>query len=284
VSAVLVDDAVALAGGRALAYREWGEPAGTPVLLLHGIPGSRAWCPDPEATAAAGVRLVTFDRPGYGGSDPSERVDVGDLVGDVEILLDARGIDRVGIVGFSGGGPFAAALAHGLPQRVRALALVNAPGPLEEVEGGVEALRGRQGATARVAPRDPAKAHRAVLRFAEAFLSDPVSYLRFQDGPDADVVGDPAVRAALEEEIRVAWSRSVDGYARDLVARWRPWGFRLAEVVVPTTVFRGAHDRHNEADARAFAERIPGARLVVWPDAGHYGIVPRFGEVLAAVT
>jgi pimeloyl-ACP methyl ester carboxylesterase len=57
-----------LPSGRTLAYAEWGDPAGEPVLLLHRSPGSRLFDPGPDATA--GVRLITADRPGFGGTDP----------------------------------------------------------------------------------------------------------------------------------------------------------------------------------------------------------------------
>ena len=64
------DEMMTLTDGRTLAYCEWGDPTGHPVVLMHGAPGSRLLCPDEEATAASGVRLLTADRPGYGGSDP----------------------------------------------------------------------------------------------------------------------------------------------------------------------------------------------------------------------
>lgn len=65
-SSAVVDADLLLADGRTLGYAVWGEPEGPPALLFHGSPGSRLFCPDPVATAAAGVRLVTVDRPGYG--------------------------------------------------------------------------------------------------------------------------------------------------------------------------------------------------------------------------
>ncbi len=67
------DSVVALRDGRSLAYAEWGDPLGRPVVLFHGQPGSRLLCPDADATESAGVRLITVDRPGYGRSDPESR-------------------------------------------------------------------------------------------------------------------------------------------------------------------------------------------------------------------
>ena len=66
-----VDRVVALRDGRRVAYAEWGRTDGRPVVLLHGMPGSRLLCPDAEATVRAGVRLITIDRPCYGLSSPN---------------------------------------------------------------------------------------------------------------------------------------------------------------------------------------------------------------------
>ena len=87
----------------------------------------------------------------------------------------------------------------------------------------------------------------------------------------------------LEAQVTAAIAPGPEGIAADLVAMWLPWGFELGDVTTPTTVFHAALDAHNEADAHAYAERIPDARLVVWPDAGHLGILTHWPEVLASI-
>jgi pimeloyl-ACP methyl ester carboxylesterase len=89
--------------GRTLAYCEWGHPTGSPVLLVHGGPGSRLLCPDEDATAAAGVRLLTVDRPGYGGSDARPDPTLLGWADDVQALADRLGLERFAVVGFSAG-------------------------------------------------------------------------------------------------------------------------------------------------------------------------------------
>jgi pimeloyl-ACP methyl ester carboxylesterase len=64
---------------------------------------------------------------------------------------------------------------------------------------------------------------------------------------------------------------------------WLQWGFALSDVRVPTAVFHGARDQHNEVDAQTYAERIPEAHLTLWPEAGHLGILAHWPEVLASV-
>lgn len=65
-----VDRVVTLGDGRRIAYAEWGRTDGRPIVLFHGMPGSRLFCPDEKETERAGVRLITIDRPGYGRSSP----------------------------------------------------------------------------------------------------------------------------------------------------------------------------------------------------------------------
>jgi pimeloyl-ACP methyl ester carboxylesterase len=117
-SAPAVDQTLVLSDGRTLGYALWGEPGGTPVLLVGTSPGSRLLCPDLPATVAAGVRLVTVDRPGSGRSDPDPHPGMARWVADTGALVDHLRLERLGLVGWSGGGQFALAAAAGLPDRV----------------------------------------------------------------------------------------------------------------------------------------------------------------------
>src|SRR5689334_4097042 len=94
--------------GRRLSVEERGDPKGRPVFLLHGTPGSRLGpAPRPSVLHRMGVRLITFDRPGYGGSDRSVGRTVSAAAEDVSLIADALGIGRFGVVGRSGGAPHA---------------------------------------------------------------------------------------------------------------------------------------------------------------------------------
>jgi pimeloyl-ACP methyl ester carboxylesterase len=105
--------------GRRVAVQMSGSPSGHPVFLMHGTPGSRIG-PIPRSMVlhGLGVRLITFDRPGYGESDRQQFRQVADVVSDVEAIADALEIDRFAVLGRSGGGPHALACAALLPDRV----------------------------------------------------------------------------------------------------------------------------------------------------------------------
>jgi pimeloyl-ACP methyl ester carboxylesterase len=266
-----------LADGRALAYDVHGE--GAPVVFFHGAPGSRGLVPG----SIEGVQLVVFDRPGYGDSDPLADRGVLDTAPDVAQLLDALGIATARLVAWSGGCPFGAAAAFALgPERIESLALVSGPGPLDEVPGAWEALGEMRGPTAEVAQTDPARATRAIARRMAPFVDDPAAFLGSGRGPDRLIMDRPGVRSMLERQIAAAVRQGAAGIAADLVAMWRPWGFPLAGMAVPTRVFHGALDPDNGADARTYADRIPGAELVVWPERGHMGFLDAWAEVVGA--
>jgi pimeloyl-ACP methyl ester carboxylesterase len=105
--------------GRQVAFAEWGDPDGFPVVVMHGTPGSRhgRWS-DPQALAATGVRQIGINRPGYGPSDRLDGRTVASVVPDVLAVVDALGVDRFAISGTSGGGPHALAVAALTPDRV----------------------------------------------------------------------------------------------------------------------------------------------------------------------
>jgi pimeloyl-ACP methyl ester carboxylesterase len=274
--------AVALDDGRTLAYEEHGDRTGRTLVLFHGAPGSRRFVPDAEATAAAGVRLVTFDRPGFGLSTPKPGRDLLDTAADVAALLDALGTDRVAIVGVSAGGPHALACAasRALAGRLGAAAVVSAPGPLDEVPGAWEALGEHMRPTAEMARREPARSIRAVERFMGPAVADPGTYL--QGGPPADraVVTDPRVRPMLVSDLEEAFRQGATGLADDLVAFWRPWRFRIADVPAGVFLWHGEQDTRAAADASYLAGALPGCRATTWPDAGHLGVVTHWHEVL----
>ncbi len=105
--------------GRHLSVAEWGDHCGIPVFLLHGTFGSRlAHRPEDALLCEAGIRAITYDRPGYGLSDRVAGRTVADCAADVATIADALAIPRFAVSGTSGGAPHALAVAAGLPDRV----------------------------------------------------------------------------------------------------------------------------------------------------------------------
>src|SRR6202140_4400173 len=116
--------------GRTLAIEEAGDLGGRPVLVHNGTPNSRhLYAPTAADAVSRGLRLICYDRPGYGGSTPQPGRTVADCATDVRAICAALGLDRLAMWGASGGGPHVLACAALLPGLVTAVASLASPAP-----------------------------------------------------------------------------------------------------------------------------------------------------------
>ena len=228
-----------------------------------------------------GIRLVTFDRPGFGGSDRCEGRTVLDTSVDVGVLADGLGIDRFGVVGVSAGGGHALACAVALGDRASGVAVASMPGPLDEVPGAWDALDRRQRPAADMSREDPRRAARGVEGYTQRWLDDPTTFLGGGTPDDRALLADPDAGGMLRADVTEALRPGAAGMADDLVALWMPWGFRIADVPPGVRLWHGAQDTRGEPAFRYLASTLPGCRAEVWPDAGHYGVLRHWREALA---
>ncbi|NJM35160.1 MAG: alpha/beta hydrolase [Rhodomicrobium sp.] len=122
---------IALPDGRLIGYAEYGDPHGVPIIGMHGTPGSRLMFRIADETARGlGIRLIAPERPGFGLSSFQGRFTLSSFAADIGHFADALGIERFAVAGISGGGPYAAAVAALLPERVTALGLISPVGPM----------------------------------------------------------------------------------------------------------------------------------------------------------
>jgi pimeloyl-ACP methyl ester carboxylesterase len=271
--------------GRSLAVHDAGDPAGPVVVLCHPAPGSRLLDPDPGATAAAGVRLVSVDRPGYGGSTPIPDGTVPTIpafADDVAAALDALGTGPAALVGWSAGGRIALAVASRRPDLARAVAVVATPAPHEAVPWIPDAYL----AQLNQLRADPG--HGAgVLAEVLAPTADPaaVGVLGAGEADEGALCADPSRRARLEAMLAEAYAQRAIGVAADIVSYTvADWGFDPGAVAVPTTAFYGDADEIvTPAHGEWYIGRVPRARLRTVPGEGHLVAMTRWGEVLAAV-
>jgi pimeloyl-ACP methyl ester carboxylesterase len=281
----VADDAtiIRLADGRRLAYLDAPAAAGVPVLFFHGLPSCRLMHPDLAVTAALGARLITFDRPGFGHSDPRPGRSLLDTADDSVALLDRLGIDRVYVAAPSGGGPPALAFAHRAPDRVRAVALIGAVAPMDTpgALAGITLERRVGFWLARVLP--------GVLRWAISRRAKPgrdmkaffASYTKHNPPVDQALLERPEIRDMFLASYAESLRQGVDAFAWELQLAARPWGFSLADIRVPVAVWHGGQDNSiPPAMGRRIAEAIPGARLHLLPDESHLFFLSRWREIL----
>lgn len=286
---------VDLPDGRVLALTDRGPAAGPVVLLLHSSPGSRLLDPDPAATVAAGVRLLTVDRPGAGDSTavPASCVPSLDAVADdVAHALRALAVGPVAAVGWSAGGRVALALAARHPGLVRSVALVGTPAPDDEVPW----LPAEHRELVAVMRADPTSALATLLGvFGGAGTSDDAApgdaapgdaVHMVAAGPSDDrLLTDPDVRQRLDAMMAAAFAQGPAGVAADIVAaNVAPVGHRMRDVRGPVALFSGADDPVvPPIHAAWWKGQLPHATDVVVPDAGHLLVVPAWAQVLRAI-
>jgi pimeloyl-ACP methyl ester carboxylesterase len=283
-----VDQTITLADGRTVAYCEWGGPSGHPVVLLHGGPGSRLLCPDEDATAAAGVRLLTVDRPGYGGSDARPDPSLPGWADDLQTLADRLGLERFAVVGYSAGGGYALACAATMPGRVSAVGLACCEGPYDEVPGALEqGMTPEERTLFELIRRDPSSARPAVADHVRWYQDPDMIGDWEREGPAVDVpiLARPDVRDAMTRMWREGARQGVGGLVDDWIALSLPWGFGLSDVRVPVSVWHGELDHIvGPEHARWLSAVLPNSRLVLYPEEGHLLPLRHWDEILAAVT
>lgn len=283
-----MDSTFELPDGRRLGWTEQGDPAGHPVLLCHGLPGSRLTRhPDGAIAERLGVRVVSFDRPGIGLSTPQPGRRMLDWPRDVEAFADAYGLERFSVLGWSGGGPYALAVAHELPERVESVCLVSSVTPLAGTPLARHLSPGlrRRARVARVLPWLVAA---TVAREARALERDPERTLRrlFAGSPACDraVLDDPALLRTLVESRREAYRQGTRGVLADAYLYLRPWGFDPAAVSAPVGLWHGELDETLRPElGRRLADALPAARTTFVEDTGHMLCLTHWEQILTAV-
>jgi len=275
--------------GRALSVVEVGNENGPAVALCHGTPGSRLlWRELIEDVEERGMRLLSYDRPGYGGSDPHPGRKVADAAGDIAAIADELGIEQLAVEGGSGGGPHALACAALLPDRVVAVASLAGVAPytadsLDWLDGMGQDNLDEFAAT--VAGRE--ELERYLRAQADRMLSaepDAIAEaLRSLLSPPDLAVLTGEFAEYLHEATKVGIQEQLDGWIEDDFAFLDPWGFELGDIRVPVQLWHGAQDRFVPiAHGRWLAERIPGVDAHLTDEDGHLTIqLGRIREVHA---
>jgi pimeloyl-ACP methyl ester carboxylesterase len=275
---------IRLADQRALAYEEFGDPGGRPVVYFHGTPGSRQEVSLlAEDAKRVGVRLIAVDRPGYGRSDFQPDRALLDWPRDATALVDHLRLEQFSILGISGGVPYALACAHAMPSRLRAVAIVCGLAPIADPRL-LQSMNPLARAGVSMGARWPLL-HRVFFGGLVAGTLRRFPEMAFQvlgagqSRADRETVRDPRIRAVLVESVREALRQGGRGAAWDLVLYSRPWGFALEDVRVPVHLWHGEDDRTVPPEfGRFLAARLPDCRAEFLPGEGHFSLPFKLGE------
>ena len=279
---------VTLRDGRTLHVYDDGDPDGAVVVTHHGTPGSGSqYPPHVERARERGLRLIGYDRAGYGGSTPNPGRDVAAVANDISDVLDALGVECYASLGGSGGGPHTLALGALLADRCVGTCAIASPTPWkaegidwladqgeQNQQEWAAALAGPEALEAFLEPmaQELVEATPESLRDVLVTLLPPV---------DREVLTGELARHAHASTVR-AVAHGVAGWRDDDLAFTRPWGFELADIRVPVLLWQGVQDLMVPvAHGRWLAEWIPGVEARISEEDGHLSIVEgRLPEIL----
>ena len=261
--------------GRTLAVEDSGDPAGRPVLAHMGTPNSRLpYGPNARDAAERGLRLISYDRPGYGGSSPQPGRTVADCAGDVRAICSELGIDRLATWGISGGGPHVLACAALLPDLVTAAAALASPAPYGAEGLDYFAGMGQDNVDdTRLFLTDEAAARAKTDKDRQEALAtsadDAAKGIESLLTPTDAAVLHGGLAEYLVSSAHAGLAPGSEGWWED-TCMIRPWGFDLADISVPVLLLHGRQDKfvpfgHGEW----LAAHIPGVEARLLDDDGH---------------
>lgn len=277
---------ITLADGRELCLEVAGDVSGRPIVVHNGTPNSRLLHPASVADAESrGAYLVSWDRPGYGGSTPHPGRTVASVAEDTREVAKALGVDRLVTWGISGGGPHALACAALLPDLVAAVGVLGSIAPADAE--GLDYFAGMGEMNV-----EDIKLYREDKEAARRKGHDDWEMFRAAT-PEQLVTGmatllSPVDREMLEGEL-AEWlvasaqdglAPSDQGWWDDGVAHMEPWGFELGEIRVPVKVWHGTYDRFVPvAHGVWLADHVPGSERDIRETDGHLTLLRRIGEM-----
>lgn len=285
-----LEGTVEVADGRRLGFAEFGDPQGKPIFWLHGTPGARRQIP-PEARVFAAennIRLLGVDRPGIGSSTPHRYDRVLGFAQDLEIMADTMGIDKMTVVGLSGGGPYTLACAAAMPDRVLGVGVLGGVAPLvgsDGISGGAMTL-GRYAAPVLEVVGAPVGALATNLVKVIRPVALPVLeiYARLSPEGDREMLARPEFKAMFLDDLLNGGRKQLTAPFSDIVVFARDWGFRLDEVKSPVKWWHGDKDHIIPYEhGLHVVQHLPDAEMVTLPGESHLGGLGYAREILGSM-
>lgn len=269
---------IKLPDGRDLAITEFGDPVGKPVFFFHGWPGARLQglsCH--EAGLQSGIRIIAVDRPGFGASSFQKNRQILDFPDDIINLADTLQVTTFGVLGLSGGGPYALACAYKYPERLTGTAVVCGVGP-SDTESDLAGFMIDHQKMIRLIRKAPWLVHfiywrnvRHQTRHPEEMMAEFLSQL---PQPDQQALSEPQTLEMLNRARADSLSPGIKGHIWEMRLIARPWGFVHQDIKVPVQLWHGAADNviAPEVGKRA-DQKLPDSCLTLLANEGHYSLL-----------
>ncbi|OBH15561.1 alpha/beta fold hydrolase [Mycolicibacter sinensis] len=282
-----IEGNIAVGEDRQLGFAEFGAPQGRAMFWLHGTPGARRQIPVEARIYAkeANIRLIGVDRPGIGSSTPYQYQTVSQFADDLRTVADTLGIDKMAVIGLSGGGPYTLACAAAMPERVVAAGILGGVAPAV----GPDAIGSGLMTLARLAEPVLQRAGRPISIVATGLIrmirpvAEPALELYALISPEGDrrLLGRPEFKAMFLDDLLNGSRKQLAAPIADAVLFARYWGLRLDEVQVPVHWWHGDADHIIPfAHGEHAVSLLPDARLYPIPGESHLAGLGRAEEIL----
>jgi pimeloyl-ACP methyl ester carboxylesterase len=286
---------IQLSDGRTLAYLDIGDPEGRPLFYFHGGPGSRLeGLLFDELNQQLGIRMIAPDRPGFGLSDFQKDRTYLDWPDDVCELAGQIGIDRFAVLGWSSGGPHAAAVAHGIPQCLNVVAIVSGEGPITSDDFPPSVLNSATFSGSRVNKLFVWSANHGpwlmriffslarILIFKDPIGSSQLSRGSGMSAKDVELFTRHEYIASMVEALR----QGAEGWTREYTIERQDWPFKLEEIhAPPVLVFHGEEDSGmHPGIAEYVSTRVQSCdEATIYAGEGHSVVYYRYEEIIQAM-
>ena len=281
------NNTVLLKDGRKLGYAIYGDIEGQPVFYFHGWPTSRFHAADLNTLAKKiHIKLISVDRPGIGVSDFKKTRTLLDWADDVVELADQLHIKKFGVIGVSGGGPYAAACAYRIPQRLTKTAIVVgiAPTYVPKLLEGMPFLTKFGWAHYAMCPF--LRKGAALLHYINAKYGPSLGLHRFMFGAkkDRQVLSDHRIRESVRRAYKETFRTGYKGVEQDLELYTNDWGFKLTDIKAKVFLFFGEADQNVPiVMGNYYHSQIKSSKLFTYPNEGHLIAKTHAEEILKAV-
>ena len=273
------EKSMVLSDGRRLGYWGYGDQTGIPIMLFHGTPGSRIWfLEDDELAKAMGIYLISTDRPGYGLSTFQKNRTILDWAVDVEELASHLSLTRFSVLGVSGGGPFAAACAFALPDRIHHTALVSSATPFRKGKAP-KAMAKENRIAFFLTKHFPWVIRKANLAQKKMLEKNPVKYKssmltathRHLSEWDREFLKQEPLVETSYYHAKEAYRQGVEGVMYETQLLSKNWGFDVSDIRSPLRIWHGEKDTLSPvSEIRKLAEHMSEGEITVVAEGGHF--------------
>jgi len=278
---------VAVRGGRRLSFAEFGNPRGSAIVWMHGTPGARRQIPMEARRFAEerDLRIIGIDRPGIGSSSPHLYPNILDWTGDLVELCDVLDMEKLHVIGLSGGGPYALAAGAALPERVHGVGVLGGVAPSQgpdAIIGGLVALAPYVAPLLSLTRVPLGLAMAQVVRLIRP-IAGPIldGFAYVQPRGDKELLARPEFRAMFLDDLLNGARFQVSAPLSDVILFTLPWGFEAADVQVPVHWWHGDSDHIiPHAHGVHMVERLPQAKFTTIHGESHLGGLGAATDVL----